>query len=97
PRPTLFPSTTLFRSRVRHHLARDPDTALVERNVHAFEHALRDAAAVAQDEEADPAQVAACQDPPLQRDALADVLGEVGHQDPDRSEEHTSELQSREN
>src|SRR5690606_31345372 len=45
--------------------------------------ALRGAAAVTQDEEADAAQDAARQDPPLQGDALADVLGEIGHQDPD--------------
>src|SRR2546427_3062106 len=72
PRSTLFPYTTLFRSKARH-------------DVNQFRPSLREN--VFED-----IQVHA-----VLADGYADVLGPCGAEHTERSEEHTSELQSQSN
>src|SRR5256885_4061316 len=73
PRSTLFPYTTLFRSRVSSHSIRDDERPILPRSRDRPEHQR--------------ASTAAGRRAQIQPDAATRQLGE-------RSEEHTSELQS---
>src|SRR3712207_8445634 len=82
PRSTLFPYTTLFRSRLRDPGARDPRQLLVRSDLEPRLGLL----------EADREQVAHRIDPARRQE---DHLRAVAPRQLQRSEEHTSELQSR--
>src|SRR3712207_9266794 len=90
PRSTLFPYTTLFRSRVAERVDDAAEQRLADRHRQqradrAYLVALGDLQVVAQDDHADRRLFQ------VERDAAHLRAGELDH----RSEEHTSELQSR--
>src|SRR2546430_8196546 len=79
PRSTLFPYTTLFRSRHAHRFHEDAQPVGCERA-----EMMRRNACIGQQ-------------PALRAIAGTDALGDTGHPRGQRSEEHTSELQSQSN
>src|SRR2546426_1336755 len=82
PRSTLFPYTTLFRSRDDGRACGEADAALLEPPHHAVDRLLAEPAAAAQDGAVD------------RRDEVAGVEVVEADDVEERSEEHTSELQS---
>src|SRR3712207_7744907 len=82
PRSTLFPYTTLFRSRVGEHGAASSMKLAMNLLMAAQMASLAEAVTLAQ-----AAGVAS--------DVALDVIASSGYASPMRSEEHTSELQSR--